>query len=239
MTEAEWLACGDPSEMIRFLGERISRRKLRWFAIACCRRLWEHLPGEEVRQALERAERYADGLLADSTAYRWYLRANRGKRAVDPARPWELHACHAVSVAALPDSRSRAFYAHVYVGFALADRAIGRSGQVWEQDWAAARGVVYRELAPLLRDIVGDPFRPTAVDPAWLAWDGGVVARLAQATYDKPVLPAGTLDTSRLAVLADALEEAGCADPAILGHCRQPGEHVRGCWVVDLLLGKS
>jgi hypothetical protein len=67
----------------------------------------------------------------------------------------------------------------------------------------------------------------------------GVVAHLAQAAYDERQLPTGHLDSARLTVLADALEEAGCDNATILTHCRQPGEHVRGCWVVDLLLNKS
>ena len=62
---------------------------------------------------------------------------------------------------------------------------------------------------------------------------------LAQAAYDERELPSGTLDATRLAVLADALEEAGCPDRTILDHLRGPGPHVRGCWAVDLLLGKS
>jgi hypothetical protein len=78
------------------------------------------------------------------------------------------------------------------------------------------------------------------VDPAWLTWNGTTVPRLAVTTYEERVLPAGTLDASRLAVLADALEEAGCHHRDILGHLReQGGVHVRGCWAVDLLLRKS
>ncbi len=91
----------------------------------------------------------------------------------------------------------------------------------------------------LLRDLFGNPFRHDSLSPAVLAWNGGIVVRLAQAAYDERQLPEGTLDNGRLAVLADALEEAGCADAAILSHCRSGGEHVRGCWVIDLLLGKS
>jgi hypothetical protein len=71
-----------------------------------------------------------------------------------------------------------------------------------------------------------------------LSWNDGCVARLARAAYDDR-LPEGGLDPARLAVLADALEEAGCRDADILGHCRSGGEHFRGCWLVDLLLGKS
>ena len=72
-----------------------------------------------------------------------------------------------------------------------------------------------------------------------LAWNDAVVVRLAQSAYEERHLPAGTLDNGRLAVLADALEEAGCTDADILDHLRGPGPHVRGCWPVDLCLGKS
>jgi hypothetical protein len=83
------------------------------------------------------------------------------------------------------------------------------------------------------------PARPVALDPAWLRWRDGTVARLAQATYDGRRRPDGTLEPERLAVLADALEEAGCADQDILGHLREQGAvHVRGCWVIDCLTGR-
>jgi hypothetical protein len=65
------------------------------------------------------------------------------------------------------------------------------------------------------------------------------VVKLAQATYDNCLLPSGLLDSTRLGVLADALEEAGCDNPDILSHLRGPGPHTRGCWVVDLVLGKG
>jgi hypothetical protein len=93
--------------------------------------------------------------------------------------------------------------------------------------------------ASLLHDLFGNPFRPVTISPAVLAWHDGLVVRLAQAAYEERHLPEGTLDNGRLAVLADALEEAGCTDADILGHLRGPGPHVRGCWVVDLVLGKS
>ena len=78
-----------------------------------------------------------------------------------------------------------------------------------------------------------NPCRPApAVDPSWLAWNGGTVAKLAAAIYDGRRF-------ADLPILADALEDAGCADAAILAHCRGPGEHVRGCRVVDLLTGRE
>jgi hypothetical protein len=84
----------------------------------------------------------------------------------------------------------------------------------------------------LLRDIFGNPFRAVTFDLSWLSWNAGIIAKLAHAIYNDPGF-------DRLPVLADALEEAGCANSDILNHCRQLGEHVRGCWVVDLILGKS
>ncbi len=94
--------------------------------------------------------------------------------------------------------------------------------------------------AALLRCIFGNPFGTTPIiDPAWLTWNDGTVKRLAEAAYENRAIPAGTLDNARLAVLADALEEAGCGNADILTHLRDPGVHVRGCWVLDLLLRKK
>jgi hypothetical protein len=95
--------------------------------------------------------------------------------------------------------------------------------------------------APLVRDLFGPlPFRPVSIDPAWLTWGEGTVRRLAEVIYEeRPFLPYGHLDATRLAVLADALEDAGCNDVDLLNHCRQPRAHFRGCWVIDLLLGKE
>jgi len=105
--------------------------------------------------------------------------------------------------------------------------------------------------ARLIRDIFVNPFRPLPplgrraaslwereLDSA-LRWNGGVIPDLARAAYEERILPAGTLHPARLAVLADALEEAGCTNADILGHLRGPENHVRGCWVVDVLLKKE
>jgi hypothetical protein len=110
----------------------------------------------------------------------------------------------------------------------------------WAAAWEAARAAArVAALVALLRDIFGNPFRSAAVDPSWLTWRVGTVPRLAQAAYDERELPSGHLDPARLAVLADALEDAGCNDPDILGHLRGPGPHVRGCFAVDLVLGRE
>jgi hypothetical protein len=84
----------------------------------------------------------------------------------------------------------------------------------------------------LLRELFGNPFRPITLNPSWLSWNEGTIPKLAQAIYD-------SRDFTDMPKLADALEEAGCTDQDIQAHCRSGGEHVRGCWVVDLVLGKE
>ena len=90
----------------------------------------------------------------------------------------------------------------------------------------------------LLCELFGNPFHPVALDPAWLAWNGGTVAKQAAAAYTERELPSGHLDQGHLAVLADALEDAGCNEAELLGHLRSAGPHVKGCWAVDAVLGK-
>ena len=87
--------------------------------------------------------------------------------------------------------------------------------------------------AEILRDIFGPrPFRIVRVNPSWLRWNNGTVPHLARSIYEDRRF-------TDLPILADALEEAGCTDPGILGHCRSGGEHVRGCWCLDLVLNKE
>ena len=85
------------------------------------------------------------------------------------------------------------------------------------------------DLVALVRELFGNPFRPVTVDPSWLTSD---VRLLASGIYQD-----GAFD--RMPILADALQDAGCTNDDILNHCRQPGAHVRGCWAIDLLLGKK
>ena len=87
-------------------------------------------------------------------------------------------------------------------------------------------------LCDLLRCVFSNPFRPVSLAPAWAAWNDRTAVKLAQSIY-------GERAFERLPILADALEEAGCDNEAILAHCRGPGPHVRGCWAVDLLLDRG
>jgi hypothetical protein len=201
VTEAEWLACTDPLKMLEFLRGKGSNRKLRLFAVACCRVVWGRLTDERGRRAVEVAERYADGGVPE------------GER----NRTW---------------GETRGFVGDDFCGHCcVADEARGLLRNV-----LARTSCPRATQAALLRDIIGNPFRPVTVSRAWQTPQ---VVPLAQAAYEQRELPAGTLDVARLAVLADALEDAGCDQADLLGHLRGPGPHVRGCWAVDLLLGKS
>jgi hypothetical protein len=89
----------------------------------------------------------------------------------------------------------------------------------------------------LLRDIFGNPFRPSpSLSSALVKGEYGLLVDLAQAAYNNRLLPSGYLDVSRLSVLADALEDAGCRSTDLIDHLRSPNPHVRGCWAVDALL---
>jgi hypothetical protein len=109
------------------------------------------------------------------------------------------------------------------------DEAWARECACYDSDGVPDGGPDVPFKSAFVRDIFGNPFRPVTFNPAWRTSN---VTALAQAIYDDRAF-------DRLPILADALEDAGCDRVDILNHCRQPGEHVRGCWVVDLVLGKE
>jgi hypothetical protein len=195
-----------------FLADKASDRKLRLLAVACCRRVWPQLTGPFWREAVERSERFADRQAGPEE-----LAALTDRLAEEWRMPADAAARVAVSVAL--DARAAREVARV-ASWATPDCSRA------EERLAQCR---------LVREVFGNPFRPVSVPPAWLTPQ---VVALARAAYDERDLPAGALDTRRLAVLADAVEDAGCTCQDILGHLRGPGPHYRGCWAVDLLLGQ-
>jgi hypothetical protein len=129
--------------------------------------------------------------------------------------------------------------AHRAVLAASASAAFAASSEhnsaTWKQAWSGERAA----QAALLRDVFGPaPFRAVSSDAAWLAWRAGTLKELALSAYEDR-LPDGRLDQARLAVLGDALADAGCANDELLAACRSASEKYRGLWVVDLLLDKS
>jgi hypothetical protein len=218
MTEAEWLASTDPRRMLEYLRDKASDRKLRLFACALCRavRGTLHLgPGPAVAVA----ERYADRLASGQDL----ASERRGVPFPDMFSEWVVG----------PSVYDGAWQAVDYLTSPL---------DLMKLDPDAFRHVpiplddLVERSVLLLRDLFDNPFRPVTLSPGWRS---PVVQGLAQAAYDEREQRAGPLDNARLAVLADALGEADCTDALLLGHLRGPGPHVRGCWAVDLLLGKG
>jgi hypothetical protein len=105
-------------------------------------------------------------------------------------------------------------------------------GGITRGDVVFCHGSVAKEMKQqtmILLEIIGNPFRPITLDPAWRT--PGIV-QLAWSLHEDRRF-------EDLPVLADALEEAGCREQSVLDHLRGPGPHVRGCWVLDLILGRA
>ena len=220
MNEEQWNSCTDPTPMLEFLRGKASDRKLRLFACACCRRVWHLLTDKRSMLAVEIAEKYADALASDADLM-------SARRAAEDASVMALISSRSVYLAATTA-------AHVSSNTAADTcRAAFLAVTDHEDLWAEPQ-------LPLVRDIFGNPFRPSPPLPhAVLAWNDGTVRRIAQGIYEDRKMPEGTLDTGRLAILADALLDAGCNDEELIAHCRSEGPHVRGCYAIDLILGKS
>jgi hypothetical protein len=210
MTEQEWLASSDPRPMLDFLQGRPSDRKLRLFAVACCQRV-EPFLGSKSRQLVQLAEEFADGLVSEAE-----LRSVNHNYCADEDP--------ALAAGADPDSIPAAHAAYCS-SIIAGHRGMNERDAAFNERMSSEQEV----QCHLLQCIVGNPFNPVTVNPAWRT--SNVIA-LAQSIYDERAF-------DRMAILADALEDAGCDNQEILNHCRQPGEHVRGCWVVDVVLGKS
>jgi len=247
MTEAEWLACTTPQPMLEFLRRKASDRKVRLFAVACCRRVWSSLEPEEFREAVRNAEAFADGL-ADRAEM---LQAHEKARAIFA----KLHGKDNGPGAALTAS-----------GFPSAPKSLLRrvadalDDPWWEDEFDkgdplapalvtarhAARAAAdlqgqeyvldgpvtiaeHREQTALVHCLFGNPFRPRPACAAWLTRE---VRALADDIYAERAF-------DRMPLLADVLEASGGTDADLIEHCRSGREHARGCWVVDLLLGNE
>jgi hypothetical protein len=239
MTEADWLQCGDPEVMLAFLKPRLSERKLPLYACASCRAVWHLFPDGLCRLAVETAERLADGLASEQEADR-LVEELRDKSA--PTSVLGRHAERAASLALSRDS-TLAFAWSYATAVAEGDRiarrdlprGIGRWVNLPIETGRRAWHTTHNPQAPfadLLREIVGNPFHDVRLAASVFATLDGFVVKLAQGIYEDRAF-------DRLPILADALEEAGCADESILTHLRTPSLHVRGCWALDVVLDRS
>jgi hypothetical protein len=236
--EREWFASCDAIKMLATVLPEASDRRLRLWAVACCRLAWQHLQPYG-RAALEAAEVRAEGGLTDEEYVNLVWDCLRDSPFDDRIRAHLLINNRTINlfVPATDPDLSAATAAEICTDLTA---LTGLIAVTVNRELSAHDMVSAARRVALIRCVWGNPFRPRpTVLPAWLTWEGGVVAKLAGEAYEDRGLPYGLLDGGRLAVLADALEEAGCADEYLLGHLRGPAEHVRGCFVLDALLGKG
>jgi hypothetical protein len=241
VTEQEWLTSGDWLKLWFHSSEVELRteRKTRLFAVAACRRFWHRLVDPRCRRAVEVCEAYADGRATakelreacDGARFDNGPPVAGQKTAVCSAAAGATHwICYAEYK--VGRATEAAPYVHGY-------EALIAAGLMDENDQngpdAAAQAVYHEGLAKgkriqadILREVIGNPFRPVALDPSWKT---NTVLTLAKQMYE-------SRDFGAMPILADALQDAGCDNDDILNHCRDPQQvHVRGCWVVDLVRG--
>ncbi len=249
MTEAEWLTSDHHQtvSLVNFANgtvcspayppiQRPSSRKLLLLACACYRRVSVQLMDAVICAGIDTAEQFAEGLLSESE-FRAAIGTTRAlvprltemlqgtsTRAERSRLEAAIYVAQAVSALDWPPASAAVMSIH-YVSLAM---------KYWakSQNWAARPTANKERKAQLLllRDIVGNPFRPVTLDPAWRT---STVLAIAQGMYE-------SRDFSAMPILADALQDAGSDSEDILNHCRnEKAMHVRGCWVIDLVLGKA
>ncbi len=242
MNEKEWMESGNPWPMLEFLKRKVSKRKLQLFAVACCRRIWHLLTDQRSRDAIALVE-ISDGVAVDK----------KRSAALDEKREVALAnaqaTCVAVSISDLfrePTvlatrsayhviSQGKQFVGHAAMNAAYAIAVEAGCREPKEFSKNPHYCIELRTQCAFLHDIFGNPYRPVLFSTDWLT---PPVFSLAQIAYEERNLPLGTLDNTRLAILADALEDAG-ASGTLLEHLRSEGPHVRGCFALDLILAKE
>lgn len=232
MNEAEWLACADPMPMLERLRGSASDRKLKLFAVACCRRIDLLVVEDESRSAIDLCEVASDHEVPEQQRMLAYWRSH------GPVVEFAARQERVLSEAAAAAERcieggleAGEILANVTTVAKRAANAETLARREGGYVGLSADGLEPLEWqARLVRCLFGPlGFRQLGLDPSWLTSD---VLALSQCIYDER-----TFD--QLPILADALTDAGCGDEDILNHLRSDGPHVRGCWVIDLLLGKS
>ena len=224
MTEREWRTSTDPQAMLGFLWKsyrHLSARKLRLFAVYCCRNVLHRETDVEVRQAVNVSERYADELATESE-----LRV--AEKSLH--RLWFDYFGNDLVLAAVLQMTSytiaepfRAAVCSSWAAMEIAEQGAGNG----------TREAEFALHATWLRDIFPSPFRPKYVTCDWFRWNGETASLLARQMYE-------AREFSAMPILADALQDAGCDNDDILSHCRDTSlTHVRGCWVLDLLLKRK
>lgn len=223
MTEAEWLAAPGAWQLFEHLEPIGDARKLRLFGCACCHRVW-HLFNDSSRDIAAVGERYADGKASELELRDTFLFAEDMTRQEWGNDSISFHTLRAAMWLSSREVGEAAWNCSTEVTKAV--RAVARyAGQL-----EGAVGPERELQTRLLREIFGNPFRPVAFSPDWRT---DTAVTLARQMYD-------AREFSAAPILADALQDAGCDSEELLNHLRDTSAtHVRGCWALDLVLGKE
>ena len=217
MTEKEWREGSRFGSMLECLGEIATKRKVRLFACGRVRIVWADVIDDRSRRGVGVSECYADGLETSRELSKVWREAHAAYESIwkrlKCSRPRINYCAHPHSVAAFEAQFACGEFCELVAPYLNP-----------EAQWMA-EGVEAR----ILRELFGNPFRPVTLDPSWLT---STVLAVAEGIYTDRAF-------DRLLILADALMDAGCDNPDILDHCRFEGPHVRGCWALDLLTGRS
>ncbi|QJW96618.1 hypothetical protein FTUN_4175 [Frigoriglobus tundricola] len=225
MDSESWEQSRNLQKMIRSVDPRQCDRKLRLFAVACCRRVWDLITDPAAKRLVELTEQFADGAIDREALRNVWSGAPDYPRADGAAKQAAAFGCASWEAAA--DSYTRAAHdAEAAVAEAIDEPD---SPEVGLRKYEL-RGRERAAQLDLLREVLRNPFRSVSFSPTWRTETAVLLARQMYESRDFSAMP----------ILADALQDAGCDHTLVLDHCRDPGQiHVRGCWVVDLVLGKS
>jgi hypothetical protein len=217
MNERTWQKSANPRQMLEYLGRWASERKRRLLTCACCRRRWALLTDERSRRAVETVELHAVGLATEEAMYGLLYPSGNGMPGRARAVPG-LGLGHGIVVEVLQS--------------AIHPRKLPRMLHMLQVRRNIDANAERAAQCDLIRELFGNPYRPKGIYPEWRPKHDGALVRLAESMYRD-------VRFDDLPILADALEDAGCGNADMLAHCRAGGDHVRGCWVVDLVLGMS
>jgi len=244
MTEADWVGATRPHRMLHILNRLARRsrrpvcsRRLKFFALSCCRLAWPAILDERSRTAVEVAEEHMVGTATDEQLSAAIRDADEAREQAQAARDTLLGSPQGRGdPMARALSMSAGIAAHLVHFVAAEGFYQGLIAQVRDAvaflelpSGRVRTNQLLVEMCHSLRDIFNNPFRRVAFDPVWRT---STVAELARQMYR-------SRDFSLMPVLADALQDAGCDNEDVFAHCRSDGPHVPGCWVVDLVLGKD
>jgi hypothetical protein len=221
MSKLYWDECKDPWRMLPLLREYATDRKLRLFAIECCRPLKVLFKDKRCLFALEVCEQFAEGLASIDALENAYASALSVYEEMDDSEGVESAALAIANACWIKqDEREKSL-------MEVMSNSIGVSRCFIP--WKNAKHIQKRRVCSIIRDIFGHPFHTALFEVRLLAWNNGVIPKIARNIYD-------SRDFKLLPILADALEEGGYIDDFILHHARNSNQHFRGCWLIDSIL---